>query len=69
MKKRNIEYLSQLRIIKQYLQENKRERYKLNIYNFEKSFKTEKAKKLFTLNDELMEILLQKIIKKIMKIS
>ena len=49
---------------KQYLQENKRERYKLNIYNFEKSFKIEKAKKLFTLNDELMEILLQKISKK-----
>ena len=36
----------------------------MNIYNFEKSFKIEKAKKLFTLNDELMEILLQKISKK-----
>ena len=49
---------------KEYLQENKREKYKLNIYNFETNLKKEKSKKLFSLNDELMEILLKRLTKK-----
>jgi len=49
---------------KEYLQEDRREKYKFNINNFEKSLKPEKSKKLVSIDDELLKILLLKINRK-----
>ena len=49
---------------KEYLQEDRREKYKFNIYNFEKFLKPDKSKKLFSIDDELLKILLLRINRK-----
>lgn len=49
---------------KEYLEENRKEKYKFNIYNFEKALKTDKSNKIFSLDDELLKILLYKINRK-----
>lgn len=48
----------------EYLEENRKERYKYNIYNYEKELKQNKAKKIYSLDDELLKILISKINKK-----
>ena len=49
---------------KEYLEENRKERYKFNIYNYEKELKQNKTKKIYSLDDELLKILISKINKK-----
>ena len=49
---------------KEYLEENRKERYKFNIYNYEKELKQNKTKKIYSLDDELLKILITKINKK-----
>ena len=48
----------------EYLEENRKEKYKFNILNFENNLKSNKGKKLYSLDDELLKILLSKINKK-----
>lgn len=50
--------------INKYLEETRKEKNKFNIYNFEKDLNSKKTKKLYSLNDELLKILLSKINKK-----
>ena len=49
---------------KEYLQEDKIEKYKFNIHNFESSLKIDKSKKLSSLNDVILKKLLFKISRK-----
>ena len=49
---------------KEYLQEDRKEKYKINICNFEKALKLDKTKKLYSIDDELLKILLFKINRK-----
>ena len=50
---------------KEYLQEDRKEKYKFNIYNFENALKSNnKSKKLYSLDDEILKILLLKINRK-----
>ena len=47
-----------------YLEETRKEKNKFNIYNFRKDLNSKKTKKLYSLNDELLKIILSKINKK-----
>ena len=50
---------------KEYLQEGRKEKYKFNIYNFESAMKSNnKTKKLYSLDDEILKIMLSKINRK-----
>ena len=49
---------------KEYLEEDRKEKYKFNIFNYQTALKPDKSKKLYSLDDELLKILLLKINRK-----